>query len=187
MGYGLVLISHSQDKTFENEEGVEYNQIVPTLDKGARLVCERTCDIIAYSRQVDTPEGVKTKLFLRGTPRFVAGSRFKYICDYIDFDYNELVKAISDAIEKEANENNNEFITVDSNNLHSPDLEYNFTETMDKVNKIIEKLMNEDPANSEKIIKSIESILGKGKKVTDCTPDQAELVDMVLFNLESIK
>ena len=48
LGYGLVIISHDQDKTMKNENGEEYNQIIPTLDKRARLVCERTCDIIGY-------------------------------------------------------------------------------------------------------------------------------------------
>lgn len=50
MDYGLILISHAVDKTFKDESGVEYNQIIPTLDNKARLVCERTCDIIGYSR-----------------------------------------------------------------------------------------------------------------------------------------
>jgi hypothetical protein len=26
MGYGLVLISHAQDKTFQNEDGTEYSK-----------------------------------------------------------------------------------------------------------------------------------------------------------------
>ena len=36
---------------------------------------------------------------MRGTPRYEAGSRFKYTPDYIDFSYNNLVSAISEAIE----------------------------------------------------------------------------------------
>ena len=32
LDYGLVVISHATDKTFKNENGEEYNQIVPTLD-----------------------------------------------------------------------------------------------------------------------------------------------------------
>ena len=31
MGYGLVLISHAVDKTFTDETGAEFNQIIPTL------------------------------------------------------------------------------------------------------------------------------------------------------------
>lgn len=43
LNYGLVLISHSTDKVFKDQNGVEFNQIVPTLDKRARLICERMC------------------------------------------------------------------------------------------------------------------------------------------------
>ena len=63
LNYGLVLISHSTEKTFTNEKGQEVSKIVPTLDKRARLVCERTCDIIGYSRAIDTDDGNKTILF----------------------------------------------------------------------------------------------------------------------------
>ena len=56
MDYGLVLISHSTEKTFKNEKGEEYTQICPTLDKRGRLICERTCDIIGYSTPIQTEE-----------------------------------------------------------------------------------------------------------------------------------
>ena len=46
MDYGLVLISHATDKTFKNESGEEYNQIVPTLDKRATNIVSRMADII---------------------------------------------------------------------------------------------------------------------------------------------
>ena len=105
MGYGCILISHSTDKTFKDAQGKEYNQIVPTIENRGRLVCERTCDIIGYSRTVENGEGQKeTRLFLRETPRFVAGSRFKYMPDNIIFSYENLVNAIHDAIDKEAQE-----------------------------------------------------------------------------------
>ena len=58
------------------------------------------CDIIGYSRSVETPDGLATKLFMRGTPRYVAGSRFKYTPDVIDFSYKNLVDAIEEAIDK---------------------------------------------------------------------------------------
>lgn len=41
MGYGLVMISHSQDKTFKDENGAEFNQIVPTLGNKPRLIVDR--------------------------------------------------------------------------------------------------------------------------------------------------
>ena len=119
LNYGLVIISHSQDKTFTNEQGVEYNQIVPTLANKARLICQRMCDIIGYSRSVETPDGLATKLFMRGTPRYVAGSRFKYTPDVIDFSYKNLVDAIGEAIDKQMAEDGAENFTNDKNNVNS--------------------------------------------------------------------
>lgn len=75
MDYGLVLISHATDKTFKDEMGNEYNKIVPTLDKRANNVVARMADIIGYSRIVTDSNGKNTtKLFMRGTPRYEAGS-----------------------------------------------------------------------------------------------------------------
>ena len=56
MDYGLVLISHAVDKTFTDEQGKEYNQIVPTLGNKPRNIVSRMCDIIGYSRGVQNPE-----------------------------------------------------------------------------------------------------------------------------------
>lgn len=45
MGYGLVIISHETDKTFTNENGTQFNKIVPTLDKRANNVLARMCKL----------------------------------------------------------------------------------------------------------------------------------------------
>lgn len=186
MDYGLVLISHAQDKTFKDERGIEYNQIIPTLENKARLVCERTCDIIGYSRIIDTEEGPKTKLFLRGTPRFVAGSRFKYIEPVIDFNYNELVNAIANAVDKEAAETNNQFVTTEKINLHKEEPQYDFDSMMKEFSDIVGNLMLKDQSNESKITSIIDKHLGKGKKVGDCTSDQAPQIDLILFDLKNL-
>ena len=107
MNYGLVIISHEKDKAFKDEAGNEYNQIIPSLDNRAHLVCSRTCDLIGYARQVTAGDGLQTRLFLRGTPRYEAGSRFRYTPDSIEFTYENLVNAIGDAIEAEAKQDAN--------------------------------------------------------------------------------
>ena len=187
MDYGLVLISHAVDKTFKDESGVEYNQIIPTLDNKARLVCERTCDIIGYSRQIQTEDGLQTKLFMRGTPRFVAGSRFRFTPDYIDFNYESLVNAISEAIDKEAAAAGNEFITnepMSKQHLNEPT--YNFEALMGEFQDLVGQLMSSNPSISSKITAIIDKHLGKGKKVGDCTPEQAPQIDLILFDLKRL-
>lgn len=47
MDYGLVLISHATDKSFKDEQGQEYNQIVPTLGNKPRNIVSRMCKLIA--------------------------------------------------------------------------------------------------------------------------------------------
>lgn len=101
IGYGLVMISHSQDKVFTDENGKEYNQICPTLGNRPRLIVDRMSDLIIYAHPIQEEDGtIHTVGFMRQTPRFVAGSRFKYTPDSIEFNYDNLVNAIGDAIDK---------------------------------------------------------------------------------------
>ena len=186
LGYGLVIISHDQDKTMKNENGEEYNQIIPTLDKRARLVCERTCDIIGYCREVEDQEGHKTvRMFMRETSRYVAGSRFKYTPDSIELSYDNLVKAIADAIDEQ--ERVSRGTTTNSfNNLHTDDIEYDFPALMKEVQQTVGALMSGHPEMEHKIVSIVDKHLGKGKKVSDCTPDQAALVDLILYDLKHL-
>jgi len=191
MDYGLILISHSVDKTFKDEAGNEFNQIVPTLSSVPRTIVSRMCDIIGYSRIVQDANGdSSTKLFLRGTPRYVAGSRFKYTPDFIDFNYNSLVKAISDAIDKQAEEEGSRFFTDTASNLftESEELDYDslmadFADTLTSLAERVgeEKMTTElDP----KITHIIESHLGKGKKISQCSIDQVEAIDLIVNELK---
>ena len=186
LGYGLVIISHDQDKTMKNENGEEYNQIIPTLDKRARLVCERTCDIIGYCREVEDQECHKTvRMFMRETSRYVAGSRFKYTPDSIELSYDNLVKAIADAIDEQ--ERVSKGTTTNSfNNLHTDDIEYDFPALMKEVQQTVGALMSGHPEMEHKIVSIVDKHLGKGKKVSDCTPDQAALVDLILYDLKHL-
>ena len=185
MNYGLVLISHSEDKTFTDENGNEFSQIVPTLDKRARLVCERTCDIIGFSKAVDTEEGTKTRLFMRGTTRYVAGSRFAYTPDSIEFTYTNLVNAIADAIDKIEQEGGT--VTDVRNQSYTEDVAYDFPAMMEEFQTIVGKMMeNGSPTNAAKITEIVETHLGKGKKVGDCTSEQAPQLDMILFDLKRL-
>lgn len=189
LGYGLVLISHSQDKVFTNEDGTEYNRIVPTLGNKARLVVSRMCDIVAYSRIIETEAGVKPYLFLRGTPRFEAGSRFKYITDRIEFKYEDLVNAISDAIDKEAAEHDNKFVTDQRENLYvETHISKDFDELMKEFQEITATLVAKNAAYyAPRITEIVDRHLGKGKKVSDCTRDQAMLIEIIVSELKDLE
>ena len=192
MGYGLVLISHAADKTFKDEAGNEYNQIVPTLDKRARNIVSRLCDIIGYSRAVMENDQLVTKLFIRGTPRYMAGSRFKYTPDYIDFTYEALVKAIGDAIDEQMKTDGKEYFTDARNNLHTAVEELDFDTLIETFNNLVNGLIEKEDEEKfatywqPRIIQITEKYLGKGQKVSNCSREQTEALDLIVSELKDL-
>lgn len=191
MDYGLILISHATDKVFKDETGNEYNKIVPTLDKRANNIVARMADIIGYSRIVTDKDGNNlTKLFMRGTPRYEAGSRFKYTPDYIDFSYSNLVSAISDAIDKQAEEDGKEFFTDKKTNLYKDTTkDLNFDELMKNCNELIKTMIDN---NSEEVFKDFyqprivqitDRYLGRGQKMSQCSREQVEALSLIYDDL----
>ena len=194
MGYGLVLISHSTDKTFTNENGQEYNKIVPTLDKRATNIVSRMADIIGYSRAVTDEDGTESvKLFMRGTQRYMAGSRFKYTPDYIDFSYDNLVNAIADAIDQQANLEGQEHFTNERVSLHEDTTkELNFDELMEEFQSLVSKLMSDSDETEfqtywqPRLTETIEKYLGKGNKISNCNRTQVEAVSLIVADLKEL-
>lgn len=192
LNYGLIIISHAVDKTFTNEQGIEYNKIVPTLGNKPRNIVSRLCDIIGYSRAIDNPDGsTTTKLFLRGTPRFLAGARFAYIDPVIDFSYDNLVKAIGDAIDREAAEKGEQYFTNErTNNYIDTTLELDFDELMSEFNNIIATLMDTENGNpaffGPRVTQIVEKYLGKGKKVSEANRDMVDQISLVVDDLKDM-
>ena len=194
MNYGLVLISHAVDKTFKDEQGVEFNQIVPTLGNKPRNIVSRMCDIIGYSRAVQLEDGTTaTKLFMRGTPRYVAGSRFKYTPDVIDFNYNSLVAAIGEAIDKQMAEDGTEYFTDKRSNLYIPTVDdLDFDKLMEAFNNIVNDLIENNSEDKFKeywqprIVEITDKYLGKGMKVNQCSREQVEALDLIVTDLKEL-
>jgi hypothetical protein len=195
LDYGLVVISHATDKTFKNENGEEYNQIVPTLDKRATNIVSRMADIIGYSRIVDTDTGEKTMLFMRGTNRYMAGSRFKYTPDYIEFSYENLTNAIANAIDAQAKEDGQQYFTDEKSNLYlknSNDLDFDklMLDFQDVINRLIKKANSEDVFQAEyspKITQITDKYLGRGNKVSQCSREQVEALSLIVDELKELE
>lgn len=190
MGYGLVLISHSQDKTFKDETGEEYNQIVPTLANRPRLIVDRMSDIIGYAHPVQEEDGsTHTVLYMRGTPRFVAGSRFKYTPDMIDFTYENLVNAIGDAIDKQAEELDGKLVTNTRTTAYNVAPDVDFDSLMEEFKALTKQIQKNTGTEfktkwAPKITHIVDKYLGVGKKVNDCTPAQAEQLELIVSDLK---
>jgi hypothetical protein len=150
---------------------------------------------------VQDAEGhTSTKLFMRGTPRYVAGSRFKYTPDYIDFSYTELCKAIGEAIDKQAAEDGTKYFTDTKSNLYvDTTVNLDFDALMKEFSEIIANIPGSSDAKGEteegikfkeywqpRISQTIERYLGKGHKMKDATRDQVEAIDLIVTELKDI-
>ncbi len=119
-----------------------------------------------------------------------AGGRFKYIQREIGADYQDLVNALNTAIDKEAEVKGSNYVTNERETIVKIDLDYD--NLMNKFNKIIEDIINsttqeEFQSNwSPRIIQITERYLGKGKKVSQCTRDQVEMLSLIISDLEDL-
>lgn len=190
LGYGLIMISHDQDKIFKDEDGKEYNQIVPTLGNQPRLVVDRMSDLIGYARPIQEEDGsTKTLLFMRGTPRFVAGSRFADTPEYIEFTYENLVNAIHDAVDKLSERYGAEAVTDEPTAAHIPEPEIDFDGLMAEFNDIVAKLQEVGGGSfgtqyAPRIQEIVQRHLGAGKTVSEMSRNQGEQLVLIVDDLK---
>lgn len=180
LGYAVVFISHSKDKVFKNKNGVEYNQIVPTCPTSYNNIAKDAADIYAYAEKYTENGEAKVRLVLRSPDNSAeTGCRFKYIPPVIDFTYNNLVKALNEAIDKEAQMSNNQFVT-NEREIVTIKTEYDYEGLMAEFKELVGSLMNENPEYyGPRITQIVDKYLGKGKKVAEATIDQAEFISLI--------
>ena len=186
LGYGLVLITHV-DVRRETIDDNEVEFFTPSLNKRCYPICNRIVDIIGYIG-IDWDENGNSErwFYTRKTPTIMAGSRFKYLAPKIKFGYNELVNAISDAIEK--SEKLDGATVVDK-------IETKSIETLDyktlraEAAELWSQLVTPDEAGEEmarRIMKRIEMIFGRQMKLSEITEDQVDLYNLVVLDMKDL-
>ncbi len=180
-GYAVVFISHSKDKTFKPKTGNEYNQIVPSCSTAYNEIIKNMADIMGYIEV----EGAQRRLVLRSADGSIdCKCRFKYIAPVIDFSYQSLVNALNEAIDKEAAETNNQFIT-DERAAAPVVVTYDYDALMEEFGNLAGAVMTKDQSNAPKITAIVDKYLGRGKKVSDATPDQAEFIYLIIQEVKA--
>ena len=175
-GYAVIFISHSKDKTFKPKNGNEYNQIVPSCSTAYNEIIKNMADIMGYIEV----EGAQRRLVLRSADGSIdCKCRFKHISPVINFSYQSLVDALNEAIDKEAAETNHKFIT-DERVVAPAVVTYDYDALMEEFGNLAGAIMTKDQANAPKITAIVDKYLGRGKKVSDATPDQAEFIYLII-------
>ena len=182
LGYAVVFLSHVKEKTIKSETGTEYTQIGSSMQSSALAVIENMSDIIGYAHTKTMRDGSnQVVLTLRtGDNSIRCGSRFAYIDSEIPFSYEHLTEALNKAIDREAAEHNNQFVT--NERMVIPEVkEFDYEALMSEFQSIAGKLMQKNVStNGPKITRIVDKYFGKGKKVSDATVEQAELIHLVI-------
>lgn len=179
LGYAVFFIGH--DKEAKDNNG-NITNIRPALSNSTREVIAGMADIYGYAKQNGTENSV---LVLRDKTGFIeCGCRFKYVPEIIAMNYNSLTTAIFKAIDDEANEHNNAYVT-NERMVVAEAAEYNYDMLMSEFQDLVGQLMSRGTTNGPKITQIVEKYLGKGKKVSDTTPEQAEFVYLIVSDIKA--
>ena len=183
LGYAVFFIGHEKQEIIDNPDGTKTTKIRPQLSNSTKTVIAGMADIYGYAHQ--KAAGEMSVLTLRdGSGIMECGCRFKHMPVEIVMNYKNLVNGLNEAIDKEAEETNNMFVTNDR--IVAPtDVVYDYDGLMAEFQDLVGQLMSRVTTNGPKITSSVEKYLGKGKKVSDTTPEQAEFVNLIVSDIKT--
>lgn len=184
LGYGIICICHSQIKNEAVGDNV-IEHISPSMPARAADVVNRLVDIIGYIQCEWNEEGTAQErvLLTRSTPTIMAGSRLKYLAPKIPFGYDELVNAISDAIEM--SEKMDGAVVVDTKKTVL-EKEMSFNEIRAEAEEIWQKLIEKNEDNARVILKKVEMIFGRTIRLSEISEDQVDLFYLCLLDMRDM-
>lgn len=184
LGFGLVIIAHVDKRVEKRADDDEVEILGPAIPKRAYEIVNQLVDIIGYIDVTWDEEGNSERwLYTRKTPTVMAGSRFKYLAPKIKFGYNELVSAISDAIDK--SEKLDGAVVVDTiEQVIEEKLDYKAIR--EEASMLWKTLVERDPENASIILKKVEMIFGRPMKLSEITEDQVDLFNLAVLDMRDM-
>ena len=184
LGFGLVVIAHVDKRTEKRADDSEVEILGPAIPKRAYEIVNQLVDIIGYIDVSWDEEGNSERwLYTRKTPTVMAGSRFKYLAPKIKFGYQELVNAISEAIDKSEKLDGAVVVeTIDQKIEESLD----YKAIRAEASELWQTLVGKDEENATIILKKVEMIFGRPMKLSEITEDQVDLFNLVLLDMKDM-
>lgn len=201
MGYTLVFISHAEKKDYTDGLGVNHSGITPALDKRPKEIISGLVDVFMFvCQESDGNGGNRPVAFFRGgtygDTEIEAGSRYgDGLPVKINFNYDELVKAVQSADEAMLSSGvkisaENKTILEEAKEEKATEKKKSFSEVYKEVtstiNKLKERIVGGEADLAETMTSIIEQYLGAGKKITEATPAQQDLVEAALAELKEL-
>ncbi len=201
MGYTLVFISHAEKKDYTDSMGVSHSGITPALDRRPKEIISSLVDVLMFvCQEPDGNGGNKPIAFFRGGTygdiEIEAGSRYKEgLPVKIQFNYDELVKAIQSADEamlssgiQISSENKTilEQTKIETESAPTKTFSESYKEANTLLNKLKKRIEGGETDLIEKMTSIIEGYLGAGKKLSEVTPSQQGLMEAAVADLSQL-
>ena len=181
---GLVIIAHVDKRIEKRADDSEVEIIAPAIPKRAYEIVNQLVDIIGYIDITWDEDGNSERwLYTRKTPTIMAGSRFKYLAPKIKFGYNELVEAISDAIDK-SEKLDGAVVVETTEQVVEEALDYK--KIRERASTLWQELVARDENNAAVILKKVEMIFGHPMKLSEITEDQVDLFNLAVLDMEDM-
>ena len=187
LGYGLVIIAHVEKRIEKRADDSEVEILGPAIPKRAYEIVNQLVDIIGYIDITWDEEGNSSRyLYTRKTPTVMAGSRFKYLAPKIEFGYEQLVNAIVDAIDREAE--NGATVVDKMEQVVEEKLDYNslMAEAKDLWMKLVHPEEDGDEEMAKTILKKLEMTFGRQIKLSEITEDQVSLLELAVVDMREL-
>lgn len=184
LGYGLVIIAHVERRIEKRADDSEVEILGPQIPKRAYEIVNQLVDIIGYIDVTWDEEGNSERyLYTRKTPTVMAGSRFKYLAPKIKFGYDELVDAITDAIDKSEKLDG---ATIVDKQQQVIDEKRSFEEVRAEARSLWGELVGRDESNADVILKKVEMVFGRKIKLSEIMEDQVDLFELVVEDMKTL-
>lgn len=181
LGYGLALIGHAKTqsklaKVGKNDRETDYT--IPSLAKRGYQIVANMVDNIFYVTIDQDDEGNQIRVVkTRETSEYFAGSRFKYLPETILLDADAINEEMQKAVDKEEN------TTDEKKELFVKKTKVNFEAVMEELTELVTNVFAPNEAMNV-VTKVVEKYLGIGNRVSDCTEEQADALQLILDELE---
>ena len=154
--------------------------------KRAAEVCNGIVDIIGYIGNEYVDGEYRRWLYTRETPTLFAGSRFKYLAPKIEFGYEQLVDAISKAIDEA--EKNGAKVVDKVEQVIEEKLDYDalMAEAKDLWMKLVHPEEDGDEEMAKTILKKLEMTFGRQIKLSEITEDQVSLLELAVVDMREL-
>lgn len=164
----------------DGKQYVEYEKTVPDIRKKFENMIARIVDNVLFLSSTVDSNGVESrKIFYRDTPSHTAGASFKGMPEYTELSAKAYKEAMEKAIRAEGSEN-----LEDGKREQSQGVEYDYDSLMSEIADLGKQLQVDGKAEERN--KVIEEVLGKGNKVKDTKPEQAEVLAVLVDKLKEI-